>query len=105
MKKAKDVVKEAYIELLKELNEDLEPNQDDITLGDVTTQLATAKGELATILDRAAREGVIKREGGRVQILKKDQYLQQVGDLPSRIKALQQKLEPESHPQEQENDF
>ncbi len=94
----KELVKEAYTELVKELEAGVDqPNQLDLDLGDVSTKLAQSKGELATLLDKAERAGIINRANGSIKILKKDDYVRLVGDLPKKIKLLQQRLEPSPH--------
>lgn len=96
----KTLVKEAFEEVMKDLGSELEvpmPTSNDMALGEVATKLAQAKGELNTILDRAAREGVIKKEGGKVAILNKNEYIKRIGNLPKQIKALQNQLEPQTN--------
>ena len=96
----KKLVKEAFEEVMKDLGSELEapfPASHDMALGEVATKLAQAKGELNTILDRAAREGVIKKEGGKVAILNKNEYIKRIGGLPRQIKALQSQLEPQTN--------
>lgn len=90
------LIKEAYNEVMQELTlgmDDSNVSQDDISLGDISTQLAQAKGELATILDRAAQEGIIKK-GDKISILNKNEYIRKVGNLPQKIRQLQRQLEP-----------
>lgn len=100
MSNLKELVKEAYNELMKELeinpNEpQILPNKKDISLGDASSQLAKSKGELAAILDKAERAGIISKKDGKISILDKNKYIQIVGDLPKKIKLLQSKLEPD----------
>lgn len=96
---ATELIKEAYTEVMAELESemsDMTPTDDDQLMGDKSTQLAQAKGELATILDRAAQEGIIKR-GEKTSILNKNEYIKRIGDLPRRIKQLQVELEPDDN--------
>lgn len=93
----KTLVNEAFIEVMKELGSELDmvvPTSDDMALGEIATKLAQAKGELNTILDRAARDRVIKKNEGRIAILNKEEYIKRIGDLPKKIKALQNQMEP-----------
>jgi len=95
----KTLVNEAFIEVMKELGSELDmvvptPTSNDMALGEVATQLAQAKGELNTILDRAARDRVIKKNEGKIAILNKEEYIKRIGDLPKKIKALQNQMEP-----------
>ena len=96
MQSSNNLIKEAYAEVMQELGAEMDivMHSDDLALGNVASQLAQAKGELNTILDRAARQGIIRKNQGRVQILNKDEYIKRVGDLPRKIKQLQQQLEP-----------
>lgn len=91
-----DLLKEAYKEVIQELGSEMDmtiqPN--DLKLGDIASQLAQAKGELNTILDRAAREGILKKNEGKIKILNRNAYIKCIGDLPRKIKQLQQQLEP-----------
>ncbi len=94
----KTLVNEAFGEVMKELESELDiPSTNDMALGEVATKLAQAKGELNTILDRAARDKVIKKQGGKISILNKEEYIKRLGDLPKQIKALQNQLEPHTN--------
>lgn len=104
MSDLKKLVKEAYDELMQELeaspsSQQIEPQvlptKRDISLGDASSQLAKSKGELATLLDKAERAGIISKKDGKVSIIDKVRYMQVIGDLPKKIKALQAKLEPD----------
>lgn len=97
-----NLLNEAYNELMHEFQDEPMPSSSDIKLGDISAQLAQAKGELATIIDRASREGIIRKNDGKIQILKKDLWLKKSGDLPQRIKNLQRQLTP--NPNEHANE-
>lgn len=84
MNNMNNILKEAYSELLTELGQP-EPAQ----------ILAEYKGKLAAALDRAQRAGIIKKDdNGKIKIIKKDIWTRMVGDMPKKIKELQQKLTP-----------
>jgi hypothetical protein len=106
----KEVVKEAYNEVVKELemgmgagpDTQVIPSKRDSAMGNVSSQLATAKGELATVLDKAERAGIISKKNGKITINNTEQYMKYIGDLPRRIKTLQQKLEPDLMPDDED---
>lgn len=89
------IMEEAFNEVMQDLNMGEPPetlSQNDLSLGDTAAQLAQVKGELSAILDRAYREGIIKKKDGRISILNRDAYTRAVGDLPKKIKQLQQTI-------------
>ncbi len=89
------LIQEAYNEVMRELEPKLPPSTPNVELGDLSTHLAQFKGELATVLDKASRAGYISRDNtGKIVIKNKEAYNEIVGDLPSRIKVIQQQLEP-----------
>lgn len=93
----KDLIKESLEEVINELGNELEGDEitsSDLALGDISAKLAQAKGELNTILDRAAREGIIAKNDGKISIRNREEYMKRVGGLPKRIKNLQKQLEP-----------
>lgn len=94
----KELVRECYNELMEELGSDVStppsPSPSDVDLGDAASQLARTKGELKTILGRAQKLGIIRQDKDKIYILDKNKYLQIVGDMPQKIKSLQQRLEP-----------
>jgi len=91
----KDLIHEAYNELMEELGSENPPSRNAINLGNLASQLARSKGELKTLLYKAEQLGIIKQTNGKIAILDKNKYLQVLGDLPRKIKDLQQKLEPD----------
>lgn len=96
MNTLQNLIIEEYNKVIKELEDNI-PSEENKELGDITASLAQAKGELATILDRAFREKVIDKNNGKIKILNREEYLKRVGDLPNKIKQLQQQLEPEDN--------
>jgi hypothetical protein len=72
----------------------VKPSKGDRALGTAASKLAQLKGELSTILDRAEREGIIRRKDGKTSIINLPKYSQLIGDLPKRIKALQLRVLP-----------
>jgi hypothetical protein len=115
MKISKDTVrniaKEAFNEILSEMEigvssqpdsfssldddtlaQQVAPNKKDKVLGGDAAKLAQLKGELATVLDRAEREGIINRSEGKTRILRLPQYQQLIGNLPQQIKILRLKV-------------
>lgn len=109
MNNAIRLVNEAYDEMMSELRSDLgfppEPSRSDISLGNVSSQLAQAKGELSTLLDRATRQGIISRKDGKISIINKNAWIKAVGDLPRKIKNLQNQLTPDPNIHADETDF
>ncbi len=95
----KELAKEVFNELMSELDaaDSITPSKNDIQLGGDAAKLAQLKGELSTILGKAERAGAIKRANGKVTIINKEYYGKIIGDLPKRIKALQQSLEPDTN--------
>jgi hypothetical protein len=109
MNNAIRLVNEAYNEMMSELHADLElspePSRSDISLGNISAQLAQAKGELSTLLDRATRQGIITKKNGKISIIDKDAWIKAVGDLPRKIKDLQNQLTPDPNIHADETDF
>jgi ribosomal protein S20 len=76
------------------LSKQVKVSKGDRALGTAASKLAQLKGELSTILDRAEREGIIRRKDGKTSIINLPKYSQLIGDLPKRIKALQLRVLP-----------
>lgn len=103
------LINKAYNEVMNELfmrsGDEHNVSRSDISLGNIASQLAQAKGELSTLLDRAAREGIISNKNGKISIIDKNAWIKAAGDLPQKIKKLQQQLTPDPNIHADETDF